>query len=931
MERKPYANRIINEILSNPSPAAVLLMKSDGASIGFLTELANYRKHTYWLNTEFDNLHSFIMEIAKKVFAEDEDEFRKILQFKHCEYDFNKDAIIINKIHEKIASLEGDCLLIIDNIEVNEPLNNKEMIELFLKNSPRNLKTVLVSEKFIDINYNIFKDGCPILIDVPPEDENSLSCEELLKEKLSYDDKAFLCYVSQKKHLSKKFLCSLYDGAEKLLEYMNRRYRNLVFCKGGELFFFDVRMHERLAEKEPELLQSELFQKDLNKLLCEYYIAEGKAVKALENAVREKDMGYAEKAAEALIKDREKTFILEEYVNDIRDKIIFPDIPPQYRCLKLIRGFTSLCLGKYAEVREILNNEITAFEENSDEEIFARTLYFLSLTGDKKYEQAVLYARGLYENRSQADFNKRILALHHIVARLPLAIKNSGLGFNMADFRSIEYILSHKNNCKEIWFAEALQAMAEAYFDFGHYGKAMDYIKQIKAMLPFYVIPYKLMGFYYYAGEMKEAETIAKQAIQDAMNYSIDTDFADIYTLLAKVSMYYNKREESLNYIDKAVTCKGTAEAGKIYAIAVRSILLARTGKAEYGRDVAKIYAKYCELKSLKNVFYLYGAISYCEWVEGNNDEALYYARKCVAKASVRSGIWLLASAISINVLMEKDELRDAKSIVEKILFSIVNYGMLSVAADYYECFEKLVSFASEKGIAPEYVKILEDKLSEKLLSYSYDDGVYVKFMGDSCVTVAGEEIKWKTKKEKELFLLYVWQGEQGLDRNFILSVLWPDYVYTSAINNLKTTNNNMRKTLAAAGVEFEMSYGNGKYYLKIEKLHSDYNFFLSKIDAYKANSALSVKLNAAREILTLYNGGFAKEITQSYFRKYGDNLRDKVRLITFTLINELTEAGEYIEAKRLINLAESVDDTGEYGLLARSVEVKFKDYYERA
>ena len=140
-----------------------------------------------------------------------------------------------------------------------------------------------------------------------------------------------------------------------------------------------------------------------------------------------------------------------------------------------------------------------------------------------------------------------------------------------------------------------------------------------------------------------------------------------------------------------------------------------------------------------------------------------------------------------------------------------------------------------------------------------------------------------------------------------------------------------MRKTLAAAGVEFEMSYGNGKYYLKIEKLHSDYNFFLSKIDAYKANSALSVKLNAAREILTLYNGGFAKEITQSYFRKYGDNLRDKVRLITFTLINELTEAGEYIEAKRLINLAESVDDTGEYGLLARSVEVKFKDYYERA
>lgn len=930
MERKSYANRIINEILSNPSPAAVLLMKSDGASIGFLTELANYRKHTYWLNAEFDNLHSFITEIAKKVFAEEEDELRKILQFKHCEYDFNKDAIIINKIHSKIASLEGDCLLIIDSIEKSESLNNKDMIELFLKNSPRNLKTVLVSENFIDINYNIFKDGCPVLIDTPPEDGNSLYYESLKGEGLSFEERAFLCYVSQKTHLGRDFLNKLYPDADKMLDYLNKRYRNLVFCKGNDLFCFGKELHSRLAEDEPELLKSRFFEKNLDSLLCDYFISAGKPVKALETAVKARDAEYAEKAARALIKDRERTFILEEYIKANIEKIVFPEISDGYPCLKLIKGFIYLCRGEYSAVREILNNEIRGFEENSDEEIFARSLYFRSLTGDKKYEQAVLYARSLYDNRSQSDFYKRVLAFHYIVSRLPLAIKNSGLGFNLSDFRNIEYILSDRKNVKEIWYAEALQAMAEAYFDFGHYGKAMEYIKQIKEILPFYVIPYKLMGFYYYAGEMEEAENIAKQALTDAMNNSIDTDFADIYTLLAKATMYYNKCEESLSYIDKAVACKDTAEAGKIYTVAVRAILLARTGKADYGRDVAKVYAKYCELNSLRNVFYLYGAISYCEWISGNNEEALIYARKCVAKASVRSGIWLLASAISINVLMEKDELRDAKSIVEKILLSIVNYGMLTVAADYYECFEKLVLFAKENGIAHNCVKTLEDKVSEKLLSYSYDDGVYVKFMGNSCVYVAGEEIRWKTKKEKELFLLYVWQGEQGLDRNFILNVLWPDYVYTSAINNLKTTNNNMRNTLNAAGVEYELTYGNGKYYLKIKKLHTDYKYFLSKIDSYKKDAALAVRLNAAREILTLYNGGFVKEITQGFFRKHGDNIRDKVRLITVTLIDELTEAGEYIEAKRLINLAESVDDASEYGILARNVEGKFKDYYER-
>ena len=88
-------------------------------------------------------------------------------------------------------------------------------------------------------------------------------------------------------------------------------------------------------------------------------------------------------------------------------------------------------------------------------------------------------------------------------------------------------------------------------------------------------------------------------------------------------------------------------------------------------------------------------------------------------------------------------------------------------------------------------------------------------------------EIFWKTKKCKELFLLYSFYPD-GIERNKIISEIWSDYVYASAINNLKTTNNLIRKTLKEYGIPFDFSYANGKYKLTTEYSESD-------IDAYRA------------------------------------------------------------------------------------------------
>ena len=109
-------NKIINEIMATPSPAAILLMKSDGENIGFLSELSNFYKKTFWFNAEYDNTHSFAIELADKIFYDDREAFEKLIQYKHCE--FSKDNIIINEILNKIASFNDDCLVVMDNLEL---------------------------------------------------------------------------------------------------------------------------------------------------------------------------------------------------------------------------------------------------------------------------------------------------------------------------------------------------------------------------------------------------------------------------------------------------------------------------------------------------------------------------------------------------------------------------------------------------------------------------------------------------------------------------------------------------------------------------------------------------------------------------------------------------------------------------------------------
>lgn len=930
MERISRSNRIINEIMANASPAAIIMSKSDGENIGFLSELSNFYKHTFWLNADYDNIYSFPAEFARKVFADDEDSYNKIIQFKHCEFDFNKDNIIINEVLKKIASMNGDCLIIIDNLELLSDNFKYNLLELLLKNCPRNLKVVMVSENFININYNIFSEHCPKLLDYHTINWETASLSGLYGESLSFTQRAFLCYVSVCRHIDKEFAISIYPEAIELLDYLNKKHRYAVFSKGEELYYFHEGLHDYLLKKEPELCESDFFKSDIEQLLCEHYISKNKPVKALELALKGLKVELVDRIVAQFIHDGKYMFMLEEYVEEVCEDIVLKDFGVECLGVNYLAALCNLYLKDYKTAIAIAENLILAAPKNSHLEFDAYALKFRCYIGMGNFKNAVEYARDILDERVINADKNNIYLMENILCRLPYAMKNSDSQVGAVNFKFCESMLMGEENKNKYWYAKALQSVAEVYFDWGNYGKAINHINEIKSILPFYVIPYKLMDFYYYIGDMKFAAEVAEKALEDAMMHNIDADLADVYTLLAKISMYFNKQKEALSYIGSAVKCRNTREAGKYFAITIRSIICAKTGRAEYGRDIAMIYAKYCELNSVKIGFYLYGAIAFCCWKLGDKEQALYYARKCVAKASARSGVWLLASALSVSILLESDELRDAKAIVEKILNSSANYGMITVVVDYYDCFENIIKYAKENHIRLEYVAEVEKRLANKMCSVAPENSVSVKFMGVSSVTVGGEELQWKTRKAKELFLMYIWLGERGLDRNFILSTLWPDYVYVSAINNLKTTNNIIRNTLNAAKVEFKLDYGNSKYTLNIPNLQSDYSLFMEKLTEYEETTPTGARLSSLKEVLALYNSGFTTEINHPYFRKHADNLKERIMLAVVNMAKVLVNEGDYIEAKRLINHAGNVDRDGEYSFLTADLVKTLSEYYER-
>ncbi len=151
---------------------------------------------------------------------------------------------------------------------------------------------------------------------------------------------------------------------------------------------------------------------------------------------------------------------------------------------------------------------------------------------------------------------------------------------------------------------------------------------------------------------------------------------------------------------------------------------------------------------------------------------------------------------------------------------------------------------------------------------------IRIQCMDGFCVFLPGrdgQEMKWRTKKARELFAyLFHLQGN-SVSREALIELLWPESGMKSAIALFHTTLYSIRQTFTQEGLEELISYENKKYSLNMQLVDSD----LAELNAYIHD--LTACENNPEQMIQLYPGsymgnsgylwsyGMAKELENQY------------------------------------------------------------------
>ena len=518
----------------------------------------------------------------------------------------------------------------------------------------------------------------------------------------------------------------------------------------------------------------------------------------------------------------------------------------------------------------------------------------------KKMESAEYLSKLLEERLAKNDVNS-LIEVVDALERLPRALTHLKVGLDIPLYKKYEKIILDEKNKNCFWYYGIMQSCVGCNMQLGNYKRGIELLKLIKEEIPYYIVPHNLISAYYFAGDMELAQRMAEEAIQTNRWHGIKTNLSDAYILLGMVKFYFNKAEESIQYLNDAINYADDNESTLYNAVSIRAITCAEMGMAEYGKDIALLYAQKCEISGSKYYKMLSGAISYCYRKLKDKENAIKYAKKCIESTATRSAYWLLSSAIILDYLIEEDEIKVDKTLISKFLTASRNHGMDILAVVCGDCFKPILDYADKYNMEKDYLDVLKRKMAMKSGEYYAYNTVNVKLMGTTNVSVNGNELIWKTRKAKELFLLYVLKGDEGIDRNELINTFWNDYLYVSAINNLKTTNNIIRNTLSSNDINFKLEYSNSKYTLKLSNRYSDYEVYNETVVETKKEKDLHKKITLFNKALYLYNSGFALDINVPYFNNVRDKVKDELGILVLNIIKDMVKAGEILDAKQYV------------------------------
>lgn len=916
-------NTLISEIMSGTNPSVLVVAPDKYNKEDFVTELSSRYPNVFWFDALADDLKLFCSSLLKKVVADDSELVYKLEQLMFWASDHNYAHVVISAVLERIASMKGDVLMVFERLEHLSKDRFKDLVAL-IKLAPSNLKVVMSASSLRDCDYSIFEPKFPIIVD-----EEVLAQQGDVKEFLSdISDSALrlLCYMKDYPVIPQKFATALDVEMDGVLKYLSR--------KGGLVRHRDDNYYIHPLVKEYFEGEGAVYQEEHEvpypKALADYYCDNSLFYRAIVIYDAIGDVEGLNRAVKNIFGEHKKMVkICDYFINhpvckiDLASYKDYPYVGIYKAASYAYRYMPNEALKVLSEILPILREE--------DRLPYCMSKYFEMLSHYELNEESKIeeILTALIAECAGENDDYIIVA----ICLLPEFMK-----FARYSIAEVEKNLSQEGAEEKFWYVKVFEDVASAYFVNGSYAKALAISKRIKEYLPHYVIPTRYITLKYYSGDVEYANKLINTACDFAVDNKVATELHLIYTTKALIARYFGRFDEADAYFDKAydalppyivinpneksyLDIKKDQNASTYYAIAQRVIHKANNGDFEYARGLAHAFLKQAHGDEQCSLA-MHSALAYAYYKMGDKVRANKYATLAIRSSKTRSTLWLLAMGIATNCLLAKDEIKDVATIVSRILRSAENNGMLMVIVDNAdEIYAPILEYARQNHIEQDYVAEIDRALDKKHSSNRPQSKLAISMFGDVSISVDGKEIQWKTRKSKELFLHYILAGELGIDRNIIIDFLWKNYLYESAINNLKTTNNIIRKTLSTHNIDFKLDYINSKYILKLEHVDSDYHAYKALRTRYQQETSLTRKIDIMNEILALYKSDFATDMNFEEFKDERKNIKQELIINLLRLVRQLAKQGDYMESKRFLSSLVIIDKHNDYSNMVAELD----------
>ncbi len=912
-------NKVINDIVSRSGISAILIAKEGSGKKDFLTKLSSFYKKVYWFSPDFDDFDNLVLVMATKVFRDEPEKLLRVKQVLYCRNNFNNDEMIVNYIVDMVAESKNDYMFAFEHLELLPKQYDFSRIERLIRRCPSNLKVVLSAEVLPNIDIKSFGDSFPMIIDDKVLDSSidegkvQVFCRTLDGAELQFlkDFRIAPC-------IDKKYAESVSPIADAILNKLSK-YPILLSERDPGIYRMSTQFQwyiDRNIDLTPRYTVEEL-----RSAYCDFAFSRGDYYRAMREYVALKDAAGVNRCIEAMLIDpiniealcKFSRYTPNQFSSDDCQKYVYVDF---YRLTGyFVRGQyeDTIELSRQLKARTTVDNMLYSYCVSA--ELFA--LYKLG-----RYQEV----RDRWEEESLwQKFGNEMLYFEDALSTLFKAMIAGDMPINLAKINKFDKIYQDYANDKEIWYVKIREMMSRAYAYIGNNNRAHNILKELENKISCYTIPHNVIFLEFQIDkDAEEIESDILKAIKNAQDNDITKDVSLLYSALARTKEYSGHIDEVLPLHKKAMALDVVNSRVKYQNIAEYIVACAKYQNIERARECADIYLKYVQTYCPKYEYIMHYADAYCLYLQGDLENAYTHAIECIKFARYKSQFWLVSMAMAAAHLMKKRSLENPPEFIENLLKTAKNYGLDRVIVEHNNIFKPLLEYSQHNNICTEYVEQLQLAYYNKEKSKSSATNFAVNLFGTtSSVFRNGQEIAWKTKKAKELFVHYVLAGKEGLDRSYIIDLMWRGYQYESAINNLKTTNNIIRKTLDVAGAKYKLKYINSKYILDIEDCIVDTVLCKELIDKGIEEPSPRKKAMLAERVVREFSGNVAPDMKYPNIELIGAEIKRGKIILLIRTIKGLIRENDCIEARRYLDWLIELDHEGDYSNIKHEIDFR--------